>query len=52
MYLGAGYKVIASYGHLRNISKLEDIDVKNNFFSLHFVFAVLKSRKFALLKRL
>jgi DNA topoisomerase-1 len=31
MYLGAGYKVIASYGHLRNIAKLEDIDVKNNF---------------------
>lgn len=31
MYLGAGYKVIASYGHLRNIAKLEDININNNF---------------------
>jgi DNA topoisomerase-1 len=30
-YLGPGYKVIASFGHLRNISKLQDIDVHNNF---------------------
>ena len=30
-YLGPGYKVIASFGHLRNISKLQDIDVRNNF---------------------
>jgi DNA topoisomerase-1 len=30
-YLGPGYKVIASFGHLRTISKLQDIDVHNNF---------------------
>jgi len=30
-YLGPGYKVIASFGHLRNISKLQDIEVHNNF---------------------
>jgi DNA topoisomerase-1 len=30
-YLGPGYKVIASFGHLRNISNLEDIDIDNNF---------------------
>ncbi len=30
-YLGPGYKVIASFGHLRNISGLESIDVDNNF---------------------
>jgi DNA topoisomerase-1 len=30
-YLGPGYKVIASFGHLRNISNLEDIDIENNF---------------------
>jgi len=30
-YLGPGYKVIASFGHLRNISNLTDIDVNNNF---------------------
>jgi DNA topoisomerase-1 len=31
MYLGAGYKVIASYGHLRTIANLEDIDINNHF---------------------
>jgi DNA topoisomerase-1 len=30
-YLGPGYKVVASFGHLRTISGLESIDVKNNF---------------------
>ena len=31
-YLGPGYKVIASFGHLRNISGLEAIDINNNFY--------------------
>ena len=30
-YLGTGYKVIASFGHLRNISGLEAINVNDNF---------------------
>ncbi len=30
-YLGLGFKVIASFGHLRTISKLEDVDIVNNF---------------------
>ena len=30
-YLGPGYKVIASFGHLRNISGLESIDIVNGF---------------------
>jgi DNA topoisomerase-1 len=30
-YLGPGYKVIASFGHLRNISGIESIDINNNF---------------------
>jgi DNA topoisomerase-1 len=30
-YLGPGYKVIASYGHLRHIKNLSDIDIENNF---------------------
>ena len=30
-YLGPGYKVIASFGHLRTISGLDAIDVNNNF---------------------
>lgn len=30
-YLGCGYKVIASFGHLRTISGIDSIDIKNNF---------------------
>lgn len=30
-YLGPGYKVMASYGHLRELSSLDHIDIKNNF---------------------
>ena len=30
-YLGPGYKCIASYGHLRTIMNLKNIDISNNF---------------------
>ena len=30
-YLGGGYKCIASYGHLRTIPSLKNIDFENNF---------------------
>lgn len=30
-YLGQGYKCIASYGHLQELTSLKDIDIKNNF---------------------
>jgi len=30
-YLGGGYKVMATFGHLRFINSLEDIDVSNHF---------------------
>ena len=30
-YLGNGYKVIASYGHIRTIKDLKSIDIKNDF---------------------
>jgi DNA topoisomerase I len=30
-YLGAGYRCIASYGHLQELSSLKNIDIKNNF---------------------
>ena len=36
-YLGPGYKVIASFGHLRTISGLESIDIKNNFLTKYSV---------------
>lgn len=30
-FLGAGYKCMASCGHLRTLNKLDDIDINNNF---------------------
>ena len=30
-YLGPGYKCVASYGHLRTIQSLKNIDIENNF---------------------
>jgi DNA topoisomerase-1 len=30
-YLGAGYKCIATYGHLRELPSLKNIDIENNF---------------------
>jgi len=30
-FLGPGYKCVASYGHLRNIVSLKNIDIENNF---------------------
>jgi DNA topoisomerase-1 len=30
-YLGPGYKCMASFGHLREIASLKNIDIKNNF---------------------
>jgi DNA topoisomerase-1 len=30
-YLGPGYKVIATFGHIRHIPDLKSIDIENNF---------------------
>jgi DNA topoisomerase-1 len=30
-YLGPGYKCLATYGHLRELSSLKNIDIENNF---------------------
>ena len=30
-YLGAGYKCVASFGHIRELNGVENIDVENNF---------------------
>ena len=30
-YLGPGYKCVASYGHLRELTSLKNIDIENNF---------------------
>jgi DNA topoisomerase-1 len=32
-YLGPGYKVMASFGHLRKIDGLQSIDINNNFYT-------------------
>ena len=30
-YLGPGYKCLATYGHLRELKSLKNIDIENNF---------------------
>ena len=30
-YLGAGYKVLGSYGHITHLSNLKQIDFENNY---------------------
>ena len=43
-FLGPGFKCVASFGHLRELSSLKDIDIKNNF---HPTFSVSdKKRKY------
>ena len=36
-YLGAGYKCVATFGHLRTISSLKDIDIENGFMPTYSV---------------
>jgi DNA topoisomerase-1 len=36
-YLGSDYKVIASFGHLRQLAKLEDIHVNDNFRTIYSI---------------
>jgi DNA topoisomerase-1 len=40
-YLGHGYKVIATFGHLRNINDLNSIDVNNEF---HTTFSIIQDK--------
>ena len=41
-YLGDGYKCVASFGHLRQISALESIDINNNFATKYDIISDLK----------
>ena len=41
-YLGSNYKCIASYGHLRTLDNLKNIDYKNNF---HPEFSIIDKKK-------
>ena len=44
-YLGDGYKCVASFGHLRQISSLESIDIQNNFATKYDIIDDAKKRK-------
>ena len=51
-YLGPGYKCVATYGHLRTLASLKDIDIENNFnptFSL--IEESLKKKQFEVLRK-
>jgi len=51
-YLGPGYKCVATFGHLRSLASLKDIDIDNNFnptFSL--IEESLKKKQFEVLRK-
>ena len=41
-FLGSGYKVIGSYGHITHLSNLDQIDIKNNYKPS---FAIIETKK-------
>ena len=49
-YLGQGYRVMASYGHLTSLSDLKNIDIENNF-TPHFTPVETKAQQIARLQR-
>jgi DNA topoisomerase-1 len=51
-YLGPGYKCIASFGHLRELNSLKNINIANNFESTYTnIENALKQKQIALLKK-
>jgi DNA topoisomerase-1 len=51
-YLGAGYKCIATYGHLRTISSLKHIDIQDNFNTTYtLIEEALKRKQYELIKK-
>ena len=49
-YLGQGYRVMASYGHLTSLSDLKNIDIQNNF-TPHFTPVESKAQQISRLQR-
>ena len=47
-FLGKDYKCIASFGHLRKLESLKDIDIVNGYIPN---FSLMESNKFQKLKR-
>jgi DNA topoisomerase-1 len=51
-YLGPGYKCLASYGHLREIHSIKNIDIENNFTPTYTIIDnPIKKKQFELLKK-
>jgi DNA topoisomerase-1 len=51
-YLGPGYKCIATYGHIRELNSLKNIDIENNFNPTYTIIEnVIKKKQIDFLKR-
>ena len=51
-YLGPGYKCVASYGHLRTILSLKEIDIENNFKPTYTIIdSAIKKKQVELLRK-
>jgi DNA topoisomerase-1 len=51
-YLGPGYKCVATYGHLRTLASLKDIDIENNFKPTYSIIdETLKKKQVEVLRR-
>ena len=51
-YLGPGYKCLASYGHLQELSSLKNIDIENNFKPTYTVIDnTIKKKQIELLRK-
>ena len=51
-YLGPGYKCVASFGHLRELSSLKNIDIQNNFNPTYTIIdSAIKKKQVELLRK-
>lgn len=51
-YLGPGYKCIATYGHLRELISLKNIDIENNFTPTYTIInSEIKTKQIQLIKK-
>ena len=51
-YLGPGYKCVASYGHLRELYSLKNIDIQNNFNPTYTIIdSAIKKKQVELLRK-
>jgi DNA topoisomerase-1 len=51
-YLGPGYKCVASYGHLRELPSLKNIDIENNFAPTYTIIDnAIKKKQISFLKK-